>query len=134
MSLEFLFGAIYAFAAAVMLWSLTQLNRFLAETRDIGDEGCLERFKALARVQMYLALVGAVFLTAGMLAGIAVIARHGLLGLLVVILTNMLILGLGMYHKKVEARTRSLQAASDALAKEYRRISGTWVKKALPDF
>jgi membrane protein required for beta-lactamase induction len=134
MSLEFLFGAIYAFAAAVMLWSLTQLNRFLAETRDIGDEVSLERFKALARVQMYLALVGAAFLTAGMLAGIAVIARHGLLGLLVVILTNMLILGLGMYHKKVEARTRSLQAASDALAKEYQRISGTWVKKALPDF
>jgi hypothetical protein len=75
MSLEFLFGAIYAFAAAVMLWSLTQLNRFLAETRDIGDEVSLERFKALARVQM-----------------------------------------------------------SEVLAKEYQRISGTWLRKASPDF
>jgi hypothetical protein len=57
-----------------------------------------------------------------------------MLGLLVVILTNMLILGLGMYHKKVEVRTRSLQAGSEVLAKEYQRISGTWLKKALPDF
>jgi uncharacterized membrane protein len=134
MSLEFMFGAIYVLAAAVMLWSLTQLNRFLTETRDIGDEVSLERFKALARVQMYLALCGIVLLTVGMLAGIAVIGRYGLLGLLVVILTNMLMLGLGVYHKRVEARTRSLQAGSEVLAKEYQRISETWLKKALPDF
>jgi uncharacterized membrane protein len=134
MSLEFMFGAIYVLAAAVMLWSLTQLNRFLTETRDIGDEVSLERFKALARVQMYLALCGIVLLTIGMLAGIAVIGRYGLLGLLVVILTNMLMLGLGVYHKRVEERTRSLQAGSEVLAKEYQRISETWLKKALPDF
>jgi uncharacterized membrane protein len=134
MSLEFMFGAIYVLTAAVMLWSLTQLNRFLTETRDIGDEVSLERFKALARVQMYLALCGIVLLTVGMLAGIAVIGRYGLLGLLVVILTNMLMLGLGVYHKRVEVRTRSLQAGSEVLAKEYQRISETWLKKALPDF
>lgn len=134
MSLEFLFSAIYLLAAVVMLWSLTQLNRFLAQTPDIGDEVSLERFKALARLQMYLALCGIVLLTAGMLAGLGVIARHGLLGLLVVILTNMLILGLGVYHKRVETRTRSLRAGSEVLAREYQRISATWLKKALPDF
>lgn len=67
MSLGFLFGAVYAVAAAVMLWSLTQLNRFLAETRDIGDEGTLQSFKVLARMQMYLALCGMVLLASGML-------------------------------------------------------------------
>lgn len=134
MSLGFLFGAVYALAAAVMLWSLTQLNRFLAETRDIGDEGSLQRFKVLARMQMYLALCGMVLLAVGMLVGIVLIARHGLLGLLAVILTNVFILGLGVYHKRVEERARSLRAGSEVLAKEYRRISETWVKKALPDF
>jgi hypothetical protein len=134
MSLEFLFAAIYVLAVVVMLRSLTQLNRFLAETPDIGDEVSLERFKALARLQMYVALGGIVLLTAGMLAGLAVIARHGLLGLLAVILTNMLILGLGAYHKRVETRTRSLKAGSEVLAEEYHRISETWLKKALPDF
>jgi uncharacterized membrane protein len=133
-SLGFLFGAVYALAAAVMLWSLTQLNRFLAETRDIGDESSLQRFKVLARMQMYLALCGMVLLAVGMLVGIVLIARHGLLGLLAVILTNVFILGLGVYHKRVEERARSLRAGSEVLAKEYQRISETWVKKALPDF
>lgn len=134
MSLELLFGAIYLLAAALLLWSLSQVKRFLAETPDIGDDVSLEGFKALARRQMYLALVGIVLLMAGMLVGLAVIARHGLLGLVVVILTNMLVLGLGMVHKKAEVRARSLPTGSEALAREYRRISETWLKKALPDF
>lgn len=134
MSLEFLFGAVYALAAAVMLWSLTQLNRFLVETRDIDGEGSLQRFKVLARMQMYLALCGMVLLAVGMLVGIVLIARHGLLGLLAVILTNVFILGLGVFHKRVEERARGLRAGSEVLATEYRRISETWVKKALPDF
>jgi hypothetical protein len=29
---------------------------------------------------------------------------------------------------------RNLQAASEALGGEYRRVCETWVKKALPDF
>ncbi|HEY8150754.1 MAG TPA: hypothetical protein VIK51_17735 [Vicinamibacteria bacterium] len=49
-------------------------------------------------------------------------------------LTNVLILSLGVYHKRVEERARSLRAGSEVLADEYRRISETWVKKALPDF
>jgi hypothetical protein len=133
MSLEVLFGYLRA-RGHVSLWSLAQLNRFLAETRNIADGVCLERFKALARLQMYLALGVIVLLTVGIVAGMAVMARHGLPGSIVVILTNMLVLGLGVYHKRVEVRTRSLQAGSEALANEYRRVSETWVKRALPDF
>jgi len=134
MSLEVLFGSIYVLAMAIPLWSLTQLNRFLAETRSIADQACLERFKTLARAQMYLALSVIVLMVGGALAGVAVIMRHGLDGIVVVIATNMVVLGLGLYHKKVEARARSLQAGSEALATEYRRVCGTWVTKALPDF
>jgi len=134
MSLEVLFGSVYVLAVAIPLWSLTQLNRFLAETRSIADQACLERFKTLARAQMYLALSVMVLMVGGALAGVVVIMRHGLDGVVVVIATSMLLLGLGLYHKKVEARARSLQAGSEALATEYRRVCGTWVTKALPDF
>lgn len=83
---------------------------------------------------MHLALLMIGLLLFGMVVAMVVVARHGLLGLVVVVLVNMVVLGLGMYHKKIEVRTRSLQAGSDALAKEYRRICETWVKKPLPDF
>jgi uncharacterized membrane protein len=134
MSLQISFGAIYAVAAGISLWSLAQLNRFLAETRSIADETCLERSKAVVRIQMYLALVLIVTLTAGVIAGVIVIARHGVRGFLAVILANALVLGLGLYHKTVEARVRSLRAGSEALANEYRRVCDTWTKKAVPDF
>lgn len=134
MILEILFGALYVLAAGVSLWSLAQLNGFLAKTPDIADDVCLDRFKALARLQMYLALSMIVLLSAGIGAGMAVIARHGVRGFMVVILANMLVLGLGLYHKTVEVRTRTLHAGSEALAEEYRRVSETWLKKALPDF
>lgn len=134
MSLEVLFGAVYGLTAAVSLWSLSQLKRFLGETRTIADEVSLGRFKALARLQMYLALAVIVLMVAGIVVGIAVISRGGLLGFATVILANLLLLGLGLYHKRVEVRTRSLQAGSEALATEYRRVSETWLKKALPDF
>lgn len=134
MSLEILFGVVYGLTAAVSLWSLSQLKRFLAETRTIADEACLARFKALARLEMYLALAVIVLMVAGIVVGIAVISRGGLLGFATVILANLLLLGLGLYHKRVEVRTRSLQAGSEALAAEYRRVSETWTKKALPDF
>lgn len=134
MSLEVIFGAIYVLTTAVSVWSLAQLNRFLADTPDIADEVSLDRFKALARLQMYLALFMMVLLLVGIVVGMAMIARHGIFGFVAVILTNMLVLGLGLYHKSVEVKTRTLRTASEALAKEYRRVSETWVKKRLPDF
>jgi hypothetical protein len=134
MTIEGLFVASYVLTAAVSLWSLAQLKRFLAETHTIADDVSLSRFKALARLQMYLALVVIVLMIGGFVAGMAVIARHGLPGGIVVILTNVLVLGLGMYHKRFEVKTRSLPAGSDALAAEYRRVSEAWVKKPLPDF
>lgn len=134
MGLEVLFGAAYVLAAAVSLWSLGRLNGFLAATRSIADRGSLARFKDLARQQMYLALAIIVLMGLGIIAGIIIISRYGLRGLAVVIVANFVVLGLGLYHKKVEGKVRALPAGSEALAEEYRRVSETWVKKALPDF
>ena len=133
MALQVLFGAIYVISFGVSLWSLTRLNAFLAQTAAISDEAALRRFKELARVQMYLALAMIVLLGAGILVGIVLVSRHGMGGFVAVILTNLAVFGLGVYHKRVEVRTRSLPAA-EALAAEYQRVSETWLKKPLPDF
>jgi hypothetical protein len=134
MILEVLFGSMYMVTAAVAVWSLVQLKGFLVNTPSIADEMSLDRFKALARTQMYLTIAVMVVMVIGIVLGIALIVRHGGIGVAVVILTNMLFLLLGIYHKRVETRTRTLNASSEILGREYREICQTWVKKALPDF
>jgi hypothetical protein len=134
MGLEILFAAIYVIAAAVSLWSRTQVHAFLAETRSISSTADLERFKELARLQMYLALSMIVLLVTGMIVGLVLVKRYGVSALLVVIVVNGVIFGLGMFHKKGEERARRLRTGSEALATEYRRVCETWVKKATPDF
>jgi len=134
MLLEMLLGVVYVLCATVSLWSLGQLKGFLAATSAISDRSSLARYKALARLQMYLALAMIVLMGAGLIVGIMVIRRHGLPGLALVIAANLVVLGLGLYHKKVEGTVRGLPVGSDALAEEYRQVSETWVKKALPDF
>ena len=134
MSLEILFGGIYAAWGVVAVWSFGQLKGFVQETPSIADEMCLERFRALVRVQMRLALVVIGLLAVGMIIGLLLIARHGLVGLVVVLGANAFVIASALYVRTVEVKARSLQAGSEALGDQYRRISETWVKKPLPDF
>lgn len=134
MALEIAFAAIYVIAVAVSLWSRAQVHAFLAETRSISSSADLERFKELARRQMYLALSMIVLLVAGMIVGLVLVKRYGLTALFAVILVNGVVFGLGMLHKKGEERARNLPTGSETLATEYRRVGETWVQKATPDF
>jgi hypothetical protein len=134
MTLEIVFVSFYATTVVLSLVSLAQLRSFLGGTPGIADAACLERFKSLVRLQMYYALAGIVLLVSGAVAGAVMILSGGLRDLLVVLAVNAIVLGLGVYHKKVETRVRSLPAGSDELTHEYRRVCTSWVKKALPDF
>ena len=134
MVLEILFGVVYAAAALLSLWSMGRLKGFLAATRSIADRASLGRFKQLARLQMHLALAMIGLMGVGLITGMMLIPRHGLPGLGLVLAANVVVLGLGLYHKKVEVQARTLPTASPELAEEYGRVSETWVKKALPDF
>ncbi len=134
MLLETLFGAIYLGAACMSLWSRSRIEAFLVETRSIADQRALERFKALVRLQMYLALAMIVLLVSGMFAGLVLITRHGLPGLLAVLLANAVVLGLGLFHKQSETRLKALPAGSDELADEHRRVCASWTGKPFPDF
>ena len=133
MTLEILYGLIYVATAFVCVWSLPMLRRFLAETPAIVDEGSLEKFKTLARVEMYATVV--LFLIVVPAVGIVMIlsVHRGLPALPVIIVTNAALWVLGRQYGKVEEQTRTL-VVTDALAQEYSRVSESWVKKVLPDF
>jgi hypothetical protein len=133
MGLWIVFAALYVVAAAVSLWSRAQVAGFVEETPAIRGTSDLERFKELARLEMYLALAMIVLLVTGLVAGLFLIFRHGLLGLLATLLANAVVLGLGMFHKGVEEKARSLPTA-EGLETEYERVCHTWNKKPLPDF
>jgi uncharacterized membrane protein len=128
------FGAIYLGQATLVLWSLTRVRRFLESTPVIADELGLTRYKAFVRVQMYCALAPLVLMPPGLALTLLVVVRHGALGLVVVLAVNAFLFALARTHKRLEARARSLETGSESLQQEYRRISNTWLNKALPDF
>ena len=132
--LEMVFAAIYLSQATLLLWSLTQVRRFLESTPLIADELGLARYNAFVRVQMYCALVPLLLIPPGIALALLVVVRHGAIGLVVVLAVNACLFILGRTHKNWEVRARSLEARSEFLQQEYRRISDTWVNKAVPDF
>jgi hypothetical protein len=134
MTLEIAFAAVYVIQTAVSAWSLVQVRRFVLETPAISDSVALARYKDFVRVQMYLALATIAILLPGIVLATALIVRHGLSGLLVVLVVNAWVFAVGRYHKRWEMRARGLPAGSDVLGEEYRRVSETWVKRPLPDF
>lgn len=131
---QLLFALIYVAAGVVLVIGRSGLVRFLDETPAIRDTRGMGRFKAMARTQMRLALGQAALLTTGMVVGLILVVRSGLLGLLVVLAVNGLVIGLAFFNKKIETRVRNVPTATDELTREKERIIQTWEKKALPDF
>lgn len=128
------FFFIYVTWAVVSGWAWREVRRFVDLTPSIADEECLDRFKRMVRMQMYLALWVIVWLGLGLLAGIGIIATHGLPGLLLVLVVNGGVIAVSLFYRRAELRARSIPAATDALGAEYRRVSEAWVKKPLPNF
>ena len=133
MTLDILYGLIYVITALMCAWSLPMLRRFLADTPTIADEGSLEKFKTLARAEMYATIVLFLIVVPAMGLVMVLSVHRGLPALPVVIITNAGLLILGRQRGRMEVQTRTLEVA-DALAPEYRRVSESWVKKVLPDF
>jgi hypothetical protein len=120
--------------AALSIWAQRELRQFLSAHRDMNDSSAFEDFKGLARRNMYGALVYAGLGLASLLVGIAIVVRHGLPGLGLVLASNVALLLMGQVTKKLEVAVRNLPCAHAPLAEEYRRVSETWVRKPLPNF
>jgi hypothetical protein len=127
------YAAIYVVAIPLSLWAGRQTRRFLREHTSIADTATLERFKAMARQNMKLALLQILLLGAGVVLGIVLLFREGLLALIPIVITNVLLTALAKYLGPFEKAARSLPATPE-LREQYRRVSTSWVSRALPDF
>lgn len=129
-----LFAAVYAVLLGIGAWAQRGLSAFLEETPTIADSRALERFKQVARHNMYGALVQIALGLVGLLAGIGVVSRHGLPGLAGITAANAALFALGRRVKTLESRARSLPASSPELERQHRYVGEVWMKRPLPDF
>lgn len=132
--IELLYAVVYVWAIGATFWAGSQVKSFLAATPAIGNHAALERYKELARRNMYLALIQIAVLVAGLILGVVLIFRHGVVGFVAVLVANALLFVVSKQNIGFEKQARALSAATEELAREHRRISDTWVKKPLPDF
>lgn len=120
-------------AFALAIWARAQAARFLAEHDAIRTPEALARFKALARGNMYgavaLLAIAAAWLPAllyvGLEGGAGAKAAVALAGVAMSVVTRR--------GKRLEAAARSLPS-EPSLRPEYERVSGSWARRALPDF
>jgi hypothetical protein len=134
MYLEIIYAVIYSWIILVSLWAGFRVRQFLQQTPTIENEMSLERYKAIARRNMYLALFQLPVFVAGFIIGILLLVFHGYIALVFVLLANGVVFLLGKYLGTYEKKARSLPCASPDLQEQHRIISEIWVKKALPDF
>ena len=132
--LEMIFITGYVLSGIVSLGALIQIRGFLKAHPTIESEEALERFKRIARMNMYLALAIGVVLFGGGGLGVFMIFRYGSQWLIYVLLANGVTLGLGMTLSRYEKKTREMSADSELLAVEHKRVSQSWTKKMFPDF
>jgi hypothetical protein len=123
----------FGLASANMLAAHLRNRSFLLETPAISSTADIERFKSLARWNMYSALLQIGLLgAAGMLGVIGLV--KGQVGILLILVLNGAILALSKYAKGMEARTQSLEVREALLETQYRSICSTWLHRAFPDF
>jgi hypothetical protein len=133
-ALEIGVGSVYVLCLGVTLISIGWLRGFLAETPGIVDTASLERFKRVARTEMYLKVGVGVLLAVGFVGCLALVPMGGLVWLVTLVLGNVVVYGVGLWHRHFEVEARSLSAASDVLRDEYDRASMAWAKKLIPNF
>jgi hypothetical protein len=110
-----------------------QVRQFLSLNTSISNERGLDNFKRLARVNMYVALAYIAISIPMILMSMYIGYTLGIDGLALVLGISIPQIGLGVYLKSSEDKTRSLPC-TDQYAAEHRRIGLAWQKNVLPDF
>jgi fatty acid desaturase len=114
----------------------TRLKRFLDQVKMLQSSHDIELLKAVAKEQMYAALVQIpVLAIPAILFGFGIVTGN-LSGsdLLLIIVPMLAVLLVGLTFKPVEKAVQSLPAADEELARQRDEIVTTWMKKALPDW
>lgn len=128
-----LFLLSYGWCMMIMLLSLKDIKAFLDRHERIDSLKTFAHFKAIARQNMYLALLMILMLVIAITSGGFMLVDHGLAGGLVVSIAGALFGLLTARINKLEQAIRNMPVA-DHFEKEYQRICYRWLNAALPDF
>jgi hypothetical protein len=122
---------------AAFVRCLLGLNRFLATVPSISDEVAFDKFKTLARVNMYLA-IATIIASIGILGSMVVLwMQYGPAGYLAIVVGGGLamIAGLGgPCLKSREKAVQSLPTRDDQMQREVDSVSHCWRRRPFPNF
>ena len=121
----------YVLSATVGIKRFSSLRRFLAETRSISDETSIALYRRLARNQTLLLYIGLALLLGGMMTGVVTLVRHGVVGLIAMVLVNGTVLCIGFQLRGLEKKVRGIPSGTDNLGLEYQRVTESWTKNTL---
>jgi hypothetical protein len=121
----------YVLSATVGIVRFSKLRHFLAETPSISDETNIALYRRLARNQTCLLYFGNALLLGGMMTGVVTMIRHGVVGLIAMVLANGAVLSIGFRLRSLEKKVRGIQSGSDNLSLEYQRVTESWAKNTL---
>ena len=110
-----------------------QVKRFLSSHNAISDHTDLNRFKSLARTNMYLSLVYMILTVPGIAISMYLGYAYGIAGVAGVVAVNLPQLLFARNLRPLERAACQLHCSND-LSSEFRIIGEAWFKKALPNF
>ncbi|MEH2361060.1 hypothetical protein [Nostoc sp.] len=133
MFLRFAYIGLSLLSIALSFYLKSKLEGFLQENTAIANEKSLEAYKNLVRLDMYIVLTQIVLLFCAFASCITYIFYQGFSGVF-----SLFLLGFAVSFAKqlgeLEEKARTLDCADNELEIQYKEISHTWHKKALPDF
>jgi hypothetical protein len=118
---------------AISFYVKSKLEKFLERNTAIATEKSLEEYKSVARLNMYGALAQIVLFVSAFGSFLANLFNQGFRGIFSLFLLGFAA-GLMQPISELEEKARALTCTTTELEKQYKTISHTWKKKALPDF
>ena len=128
---------LFVFAVANWLVATLDLKKFLSLHDAMKDDSTFESFKALARRQMYQALLQlALMIALGVVGfvGIAIRQLNSWGEILLFLALNGVMFALGKFTKNLEFKVKSLPAEPGPMAAAYAEVCARWCKAVVPDF
>ena len=124
---------LFALGLANLLFSYYMTQSFLSKISAIATTEDLERFKNLAKLNMYQALVQYPILVFASLLGIYGIIMNEF-SLLFVLILNGLILVIAKLIQGSDKATRNLPVSDKFLESQYKAVCDAWVGGTFPNF
>lgn len=120
--------------ATVVFYNKKLFDIFLEKHPVINNELAIRELKPILRINMYSTLLFLFLLGLGILAAVISVLNHGLVIIVIVVLSFILPLELIKWYTHSEEKIKQIECTNSTLNNKLRNIIECWMNKALPDF